>query len=308
VSNNRTPSPRDNGFLNINKPLHLTSHDVVARVRRILRRDTNSKKVGHAGTLDPLASGVLVICLNQATRLSDYVMHTTKTYRAHITFGQTTATYDAEGDITSQADSSHITVKDIENVLPDFIGDIQQIPPMYSAIKQRGKKLYELARAGEVVERPPRAVTIHNIIVQEWQSPILVCDVTCSSGTYIRSLAHDIGQKLEVGAYLSGLIRLQSGDFKIENAVDLGELLEDSEWYRHIIKPVNVLSHIPSLILTDDEWESIKQGRSIAVNSLHPTVDVDEKIMAYSTQNELRAILVKRKSHWKPHKVFLPNS
>ena len=182
--------------MNINKPLKLTSHDVVARVRRRYKELTGSKKVGHAGTLDPLATGVLVLCLGGATRLSDYVMHTTKQYRAQITLGCATTTYDAEGDTVSEMNAEHLVKSDVEEVLPQFIGDIQQIPPMYSAIKQGGKKLYDLARQGKTVERPARDIRIENLEITAWNSPTFALDIICGSGTYIRSLADDIGQAL----------------------------------------------------------------------------------------------------------------
>ncbi|NDJ61826.1 MAG: tRNA pseudouridine(55) synthase TruB, partial [Chloroflexi bacterium] len=197
------------GFLNIDKPLGWTSHDVVAKLRRGLQ----IKKIGHAGTLDPLATGVLVICLGAATRLSEYVMDTTKRYRAVVHLGVTTDTYDAEGEITAQRPSDHLSEADVRDALGAFVGALEQVPPMYSAIKQGGRKLYDLARAGEVVERPPRPVHIHALEVVAWQPPQVTLDVTCSPGTYIRSLAYDLGAALGVGAHLAGLMRTASGSF-----------------------------------------------------------------------------------------------
>ncbi|MFN8528211.1 MAG: tRNA pseudouridine(55) synthase TruB [Anaerolineae bacterium] len=193
------------GFFNIDKPLRRTSHDIVADVRRGL----GIKKVGHAGTLDPLATGVLIVCVGGATRLSDYVMHSTKAYRARVTLGTITTTYDAEGEIVEQKPFTHITREDVLHVLPRFTGAIEQVPPMYSAIKQDGRKLYDLARAGVDVERPARPVTIQALELVEWGLPEFRdrCDV--QRGTYIRSLAYDIGAALGVGAYMSGLRRTQ---------------------------------------------------------------------------------------------------
>ena len=179
------PDADNMGFLNVNKPLKLTSHDVVARVRRRYKELTGSKKVGHAGTLDPLATGVLVLCLGGATRLSDYMMHTTKQYRAQIRLGQTTTTYDAEGDIVTEVDASHITQADVEAILPQFMGDVQQIPPMYSAIKVDGQKLYDLARGGKSIERKARDITITSLKILSWESPIFELDVVCSSCRFI---------------------------------------------------------------------------------------------------------------------------
>lgn len=292
------------GFLNINKPLGMTSHDVVARVRRLLRQAIGSKKVGHAGTLDPLATGVLIVCLQQATRLSDYAMHGTKQYRAQVTLGIATETYDAEGDVTSQADASAVTLDQIMDILPQFIGDIQQLPPIYSAIKKEGKKLYELARAGKTVELDPRPVTIHSIDVLHWQSPRLTVAVTCSPGTYIRSFAHDLGQALGVGAHLSGLVRTCSGTFSLENAVELDALLEDDNWHEHIIPPRIALADLPAVHTTADQWQELVYGRYIERQESDPS----EQAFAYTPDGQLGAILQQRGNHWKPNKVLLPQA
>ncbi len=156
------------GFLNIDKPAGMTSHDVVAQIRRLLRRDTGSRKVGHAGTLDPMATGVLVVCLGQATRLSEYMVESTKRYRARVRLGIETDTYDADGETVTTTDPGAITRQQVEAVLMQFRGDIDQVPPMYSAIKQGGRKLYELARQGKTVERPPRSVTLYDLKLADW--------------------------------------------------------------------------------------------------------------------------------------------
>jgi len=289
------------GFLNVNKPLNYTSHDVVARVRRRYRDLTGSKKVGHAGTLDPLATGVLVLCLGGATRLSDYVMHTTKQYRAHVTLGKTTTTYDAEGDIIEETDASRITQADVEAILPQFRGDIQQVPPMYSAIKVDGKKLYDLAREGKFVKRDPRDVTINDLNILSWESPTFTLDVTCSSGTYIRSLAYDIGQTLKVGAYLSGLERIASGNFHIDNAIKLETVMSDDTWQQHIIAPYTALHDRPSVTLDTEQVEDVQNGKFIP----RPGNMTDEFVFAFTDDNDFVAILTPRDKMWKPHKVFL---
>lgn len=289
------------GFLNVNKPLKLTSHDVVARVRRRYKELTGSKKVGHAGTLDPLATGVLVLCLGGATRLSDYVMHTTKQYRAQITVGKTTTTYDAEGDIVTEVDASHITQADVETVLPQFTGEIQQIPPMYSAIKVDGKKLYDLAREGKSIERKARDITIDSLQILAWNPPTFELDVVCSSGTYIRSLAYDIGQTLGVGAYLSGLERVASGNFHVDSSITLDTIMNDDEWHHHMVAPQNALSDRPSIILSNENLQLIQNGQFI-----ERTNDTDIEVMfAYTTGGQFAAILTPRDKFWKPHKVFL---
>lgn len=289
------------GFLNVNKPLGLTSHDVVARVRRRYRELTDSKKVGHAGTLDPLATGVLILCLGGATRLSDYVMHTTKQYRAQITLGKTTTTYDAEGDILSEIGARHISQDDVLAILPQFTGDIQQIPPMYSAIKVDGQKLYDLARDGKTIERKSRAVTINSLNIESWDLPIFELDVVCSSGTYIRSLAYDIGEALGVGAYLSGLARVASGHFHIDDAITLDAIMESYDWHQQIVLPQDGLRDKPSLRLNDDQIALVQNGQFIERT---PDSD-DETIFAYRADGELVAILTSRGEFWKPHKVFL---
>ncbi|MFW5942793.1 MAG: tRNA pseudouridine(55) synthase TruB, partial [Chloroflexota bacterium] len=196
------------GLLNVDKPLHLTSHDVVARVRRLC----DTRRVGHAGTLDPLASGVLVLAVGRATRLLEYVVGQPKEYQARVRLGQETNTYDGEGEITAQRPVP-VTRADVEQALQQFRGDIAQIPPMYSALKKGGKRLYELARQGKEVEREARRVTIYDLEILTWDRPVLTVRVRCSTGTYIRSLAHDLGQALGTGAYLSGLRRTAIGAF-----------------------------------------------------------------------------------------------
>lgn len=284
------------GFLNINKPTGMTSHDVVAKLRRGLKL----KKVGHAGTLDPMATGVLIICVGGATRLSEYVMASTKHYQARVRLGITTDTYDAEGKILQTRDASGIKLTKVEGVLATFRGDIQQFPPMYSAIKQNGQKLYDLARAGKTVERQPRPVRIDQLELTDWSMPELTLDVVCSAGTYIRSLAYDLGELLGVGAHLAALIRLASGAFLLEQSIKLEDLLDDSNWTRHLIRPAIALSHCPALHLTAADIEHIQHGRTI------PGADVpDEQIaFAYDRKEQLVAVLTAFNGLWRPHKVF----
>ncbi|MEO8398071.1 MAG: tRNA pseudouridine(55) synthase TruB [Chloroflexota bacterium] len=304
------------GFLNVDKPLGMTSHDVVARVRRA----SGIKKVGHAGTLDPLATGVLILCVGGATRLSEYVMHGTKHYRAMIRLGATTSTYDAEGEIVLVRDASRVTREDVERIIPSFLGEIEQIPPMYSAIKQGGKKLYEMAREGKTVEREARKVRIDTITLSDrilrdstgLSDRILddstglsdrgftefVIDVTCSAGTYIRSLAYDIGEVLGVGAHLTGLIRTGSGVFTLENAVTLDTLLTDPA--KHLIAPFEALKDYPALVLDAAAEAEIGQGRAIGGGSFtHEAV-----VMAYDADQRLIAVLEAEDGRLKPRKVF----
>ena len=288
------------GFLNINKALHLTSHDVVARIRRVYRASYGGKKVGHAGTLDPLAEGVLVICLGAATRLSEYVMRADKTYHARITLGATTTTYDAAGDVVSECDASQVTRADIEAALPQFLGEIAQVPPMYSAIKRGGKKLYELARQGQTVERPARNVTIHSLDLLAWRNPTLELVARCGAGTYIRSLAHDLGAALGVGAYLSGLTRRASGSFDISQSVMLDDLLEAEDWAQRVISPYQALAGYERVKLGEQEISRLQQGQFIPARR----ATASEPIFAFDSEGQLAAVLTRRAELWKPHKVF----
>ena len=210
------------GVINIYKERGFTSHDVVAVVRKTL----NTKKAGHTGTLDPDAEGVLPVCVGQATKLADYIMAERKSYRAEITFGAETTTQDASGEVIEKYDL-RFDENALRNVLKEFIGPQRQLPPMYSAIKVNGKKLYELAREGKEIERKAREIEIYDIrIVDIFPPDRAVIDVDCSKGTYIRTLCSDIGKKLGWGAYMSSLTRTASGRFLIEDAVKLDELKE----------------------------------------------------------------------------------
>lgn len=207
------------GIVNINKPIGRSSAFVVAVVRRI----TKIKKVGHTGTLDPLATGVLPICIGrESTRLADTVMQGTKEYLATIELGKTTTTQDSEGEVLAEKEVK-VTDEELRDIIMSFVGEISQIPPMYSAIKVNGKKMYELARQGVEVERKPRTVTIYNIDIREINLPYAEISVTCSKGTYIRTLCADIGEKAGCGGYMKSLVRTKSGRFHIEDSITLEE-------------------------------------------------------------------------------------
>lgn len=243
------------GFLNIYKPSGMTSHDVVAKLRRI----TKIKQIGHTGTLDPFAEGVLPICIGKATRLIEYLSDD-KEYIATVQFGAETTTYDLEGEQVSVSDIK-ICQKDIEKFLKDFEGEIFQTPPIYSAIKVKGKKLYEYARKGEEVKIEPRKVFIKKIELKNFdeksqQAEILI---KCSKGTYIRSIAYDLGQKLGCGGYLIKLVRTQAGDFRIEDSI----LPEDGiDVVNNLINPVEKLNY-PKIIVDNTEFEKICHGMPI---------------------------------------------
>ncbi len=288
------------GFLVVDKPQGMTSHDVVAAVRR----RAGIRRIGHAGTLDPMATGVLVLCIGGATRLSEYVMNSTKAYEATLRLGVETDTYDAEGEVLSTADASHFTRSDIESALGHFQGEVQQIPPMYSAIKQGGKKLYELARQGQEVERAARTVSLETELL-DMALPDLTLRITCSAGTYIRSLAHDLGQMLGVGAYLTSLRRTRSG--ALDKPVAWQTLLEamsGGDWQGYLISEDEVLPGIPRLDLDGQQTNDVLHGRVISRDG-----NGEQGLCrAYDPAGTFIAILQSEADHWQPIKVFHPQT
>lgn len=256
------------GFLNIYKPKGLTSHDVVARLRKI----TKVRQIGHTGTLDPFATGVLPICIGKATRLIEY-LNDDKEYLATVQFGKNTATYDLEGEITATFDKK-VTEEDVKNALKDFEGEISQIPPIYSAIKVNGKKLYDYARQGQDIEIKPRKVTISKIELKEFDktSQSATITVACSKGTYIRSIAYDLGAKLGCGGYLTALERTKAGNFQVNTAIKLEDLTEVSQIVENLINPLDMLN-IPIHNLSENERERVSHGMSIC-NSDFPDSDI----------------------------------
>lgn len=256
------------GFLNIYKPKGLTSHDVVARLRKI----TKVRQIGHTGTLDPFATGVLPICIGKATRLIEY-LDDDKEYLATVQFGKNTATYDLEGEITATFDKK-VTEEDVKNALKAFEGEISQIPPIYSAIKVNGKKLYDYARQGQDIEIKPREVTISKIELKEFDKTSQSAKITvaCSKGTYIRSIAYDLGAKLGCGGYLTALERTKAGKFQVNTTIKLEDLTEVSQIVENLINPLDMLN-IPIHNLSENERERVSHGMSIC-NSDFPDSDI----------------------------------
>ncbi|MFY8160884.1 MAG: tRNA pseudouridine(55) synthase TruB [Candidatus Kapaibacteriota bacterium] len=208
-------------FLLVNKPKDWTSFDVVAKIRNTIR----VKKIGHAGTLDPLASGLLIMAIGKATKKIDSMQAIDKNYIATIKLGATTKTFDLESDEENPIDASKVNKSDIENVLKDLRGVIRQTPPLYSAKKIKGQRMYVYARKNEEVEIPEIEITVNNIEILEYENTMLKLDINCSKGTYIRTIANDIGKKLGVGGYLSDLVRDSIGEYKLENALELDDFL-----------------------------------------------------------------------------------
>ncbi len=213
------------GILIVNKPEGWTSHDVVNKTKYMIR----AKKVGHAGTLDPMATGVLVLLINKATKTASRYESDGKRYKAEVTFGTSTDSYDRTGTVTDTGLPENIAMEDLEREISGFLGEQEQLPPMYSAVKVKGKKLYELARKGKTVERKARKITIERIDADISSFPVITLDICCSKGTYVRSIAHDLGVRLGCPSHLSGLVRTESGDFTLDEAVDFILAVENND-------------------------------------------------------------------------------
>jgi tRNA pseudouridine55 synthase len=251
------------GVLVVAKPQGLTSHDVVNRVRRL----AGQRRVGHAGTLDPLATGVLLVCLGQATRIAEYLAGSTKRYRAGLRLGVATDTQDATGQVIAER-PVNVTRQQVERALATLRGPILQVPPMFSALKHRGEALYRLARRGEEVERPARAITIYSLALTEWAPPDCEFVVHCSAGTYVRTLAHDLGERLGCGAHLTALVREASGQFALDEAVPLEQLEAESAdggWRRHLRPIAQALRGWPAVQLDAEGARRLVLGPTVAI-------------------------------------------
>ena len=295
------------GVLVIDKPVGMTSHDVV----QAIRNGTGIRRAGHTGTLDPRASGVLVILLGPAVRLSQYVSVSDKRYQAIIRLGGSTDTYDAEGAFTSTQDEPvDVSEEQFETLLKTFEGQIEQVPPPYSAVKVKGRKAYEMARKGEEVELEPRIIDVYHLEVLEWAPPEVVIDVHCSSGTYVRSLANDLGNQLGCGAYLVGLRRTKSGRFTLRDAVPLRKLQEAfraGDWYQYLIPAAEALADWPSVELDPDEVEEVRHGHRVAAE---PEAELGSMVRGISMAGELVALMERvdneedNSPQWQPKIVF----
>ncbi|MDU7067705.1 MAG: tRNA pseudouridine(55) synthase TruB [Clostridium perfringens] len=254
-----------NGVINIYKNTGVTSFDVVAMVRRVAKM----KKVGHTGTLDPAASGVLPVCLGKATKIIDYIMENKKVYRVNLKLGMVTDTYDLEGEVLREEDASHITKDEILNCINSFVGTIDQVPPMYSALKQNGVRLYELARQGIEVHREARKITIYSIEnIKIESNDNIQMDVCCSKGTYIRSLCYDIGEKLNVGATMTALERIQNGPFTKEEAINIEDLTEEL-LEKHIISIEKALDSFEKITVNEKFGKLLRNGVKVFDNRMY---------------------------------------
>lgn len=281
------------GFLNVYKPQGKTSHDVVA----ILRRITKIKQIGHTGTLDPFAEGVLPICIGKATRLIEY-LEDDKAYKGTIQFGKSTTTYDIEGEEVNISDKK-VTLEDVENTLSKFRGKILQYPPIYSAIKVKGKKLYEYARKGEEVKIEPREVDIYKleIINFDEEKQVLELYIECSKGTYIRSIAHDLGEILGTYGHLTKLVRTKAGKFLLENTATLENLESLETIGNKIINPIDYLNY-PKYELNKFEKEKVSHGMAFEINA-------DDGIILLTEQNNLLSVAEIKSNIAKTLKVFI---
>ena len=288
------------GVLVIDKPIGMTSHDVV----QVIRRGTGIRRAGHTGTLDPRASGVLVVLIGPAVRLSEYVSASDKRYQATIKMGSSTDTYDVEGTITNETPIEDLDEDNFNEVIQQFVGEIEQTPPPYSAVKVKGRKAYEMARNGEEVELEPRTINVYSLDVLEWEPPEAVIDVYCSSGTYVRSLANDLGEALGTGAHLIGLRRTKSGQFTLRDAVPLRRLKEAFDagnWYEFLIPAAEALSDWPMVELDADQVELVRHGHRVPAEEKFNSL-----VRGVSEQGDLVALLEldEETMEWQPRKVF----
>jgi len=287
----------------IDKPAGHTSHDVVARLRRI----TGERKAGHAGTLDPMATGVLPVAFGDATRALEHLAGASKVYRAEITFGVATDSLDAEGRVTAIDSDVSLSRAQIESAAASFLGPFDQLPPMHSAIKIGGVKLYELARKGEEIERPARPVEVHGIDVVDWQSPVATIDVHSSKGFYVRSLARDLGERLGTVAHLSNLVRLATGPFTLDDAWTLTELLELSRdevsgmWPMLALHPDALLTELPAIVIDPDDEARWRTGMPVRLGTV-----TDETVKVYAADGVWLGIGegAPERGEWQPVKVI----
>lgn len=262
-------------IINLNKPKDITSQDAVTKVKKILK----VKKAGHTGTLDPMATGLMLICLNRATRIASYFSGMDKEYKAVMKLGETTDTQDAYGKIINTCENVDIDRSLIENALQSFTGIISQQPPMFSALKHKGQPLYKLARQGIEVERKSREITIYNIDLLDISLPYVTFKTRCSKGTYIRTLCNDIGQKLGIGAHLSALERTAAGEYTIEDSLTLEELKaisEGDEIQKGIYSMDEALSWMPEFTIKEFLLKSVMHGNAIKLNNMKIADDLKE--------------------------------
>ncbi|MBI2171809.1 MAG: tRNA pseudouridine(55) synthase TruB [Chloroflexi bacterium] len=293
------------GILTLDKAQGMTSMEVVRQVKRL----TGHRHVGHGGTLDPEATGVLPIFLGQATRLMEYLLEGEKEYLGTLRLGIATDTYDAAGRVTEEREAGGVTRETLEEALSGFRGVIRQTPPMHSALKWKGQRLYELARRGVEVEREPRTVEVSRLDLLEWQPPYATLAIQCGRGAYIRSLAHDVGQALGCGAHLAGLRRTRTGAFRIGQAVTLEQLREAIAEGQgtELLLPVDyAVLHFGAVVLNSGEERMVRSGQPVRLSAHTHSAEHLEVCRAYSQEGRFAALLRFNRPIrlWEPHKVF----
>lgn len=262
----RTSGRKVTGVLLLDKPIGMTSNAALQKVKRLFR----ARKAGHTGSLDPLASGLLPICMGEATKISSFLLNADKRYRTEVTLGVKTTTADAEGEVLETRPVGELTSDAVEQVLDRFRGQIEQVPPMHSAIKVQGEPLYKLAHQGIEVERQPRAVTIYQLDLLALEADRLVLDIRCSKGTYVRTLAEDIGEALGCGGHVSALRRTEVGHFSLDSAVTMERLEADREGGPealdvHLLPTESVVDNWPDVRLSDDAAYYLRMGQAVLV-------------------------------------------
>lgn len=297
------------GIINVYKEAGFTSHDVVAKLRGILKQ----KKIGHTGTLDPAATGVLPVCCGKATKVCELLTDKDKSYRAVCRLGVETDTQDMTGTVLKEYDTAGIDEHRIRECISKFVGEIQQIPPMYSALKVNGRKLYELAREGKVIERKPRKIVISQIdlIETDLENKTFTMDVTCSKGTYIRTLCHDIGKELGIGAAMENLVRTRVSVFDIEDALTLSDIeflsKEEPDIFKEKVYTVDSLFDYKRLNVAGDGIRYLQNGNTLKAKDFKQDVsDIsdEEKVLVYDENDDFRAIYQKRGREFKVYKMF----
>jgi len=296
-----------NGVLNIYKEKNYTSHDVVAKMRGILRQ----KKIGHTGTLDPQAEGVLPVCLGQATKLCELLTDHDKTYRAVMRLGVETDTQDMCGRILEEREVICLE-EEVQDAISSFIGPYDQVPPMYSALKVDGRRLYDLARQGKTVERKPRPVRIHGIEIEKIQLPLVTMTIHCSKGTYIRTLCHDIGQKLGCGACMESLVRIKSGQFTLENSMTLSQLetiRDEGALERYVISLEQLLSQYPKAVVRKEADHLVQNGNPVSsfCVMLEESLDSGLRVRMYDSKAGFLGLYEyeQERKRFRPWKMFL---
>jgi tRNA pseudouridine55 synthase len=299
------------GFLVIDKPAGWTSHDVVARLRRLL----NERRIGHAGTLDPAATGVLPVAVGPATRMIEFLEGATKSYLAEVTCGVETDSYDADGTVTSISAARQPAAAEIAAVLAGWLGPRLQVPPMHSAVKIAGRRLYESARKGIEVARPARPIELFALRLLDWTPPVATVFVDCSKGTYVRSLAHDLGRELGTGAHLSNLVRLRAGPYALCEAWTLAELAAlvdegrealEANWPSIALHPDSAIAHEEAIVCDERDARSLIDGRTVQVTAVdQPTALDSDKARAYDPAGRWLGLVqwspeLKR---WRPLKI-----